>query len=24
VCDIPKVHALQAQFPELFQDYKGK
>ena len=23
VCDIPKVHALQAQFPELFQDYKG-
>ena len=21
VCDIPKVHALQAQFPELFQDY---
>ena len=24
VCDIPKVHALQAQFPELFQEYKGK
>jgi peptide-methionine (S)-S-oxide reductase len=24
VCDIPKVHALQAQFPELFQDYKAK
>ena len=24
VCDIPKVHALEAQFPELFQDYKGK
>jgi len=24
VCDIPKVHALQKQFPELFQDYKGK
>ena len=24
VCDIPKVHALQAQFPELFQDYKKK
>jgi peptide-methionine (S)-S-oxide reductase len=22
VCDIPKVHALQAQFPELFQEYK--
>jgi peptide-methionine (S)-S-oxide reductase len=21
VCDIPKVHALQAQFPELFQEY---
>src|ERR1039457_861946 len=24
VCDIPKVHALRAQFPELFQEYKGK
>ncbi len=24
VCDVPKVHALKAQFPELFQDYKGK
>jgi peptide-methionine (S)-S-oxide reductase len=24
VCDIPKVHALQAQFPELFQEYKSK
>ena len=24
VCDIPKVHALQAQFPELFQDYRKK
>ena len=24
VCDIPKVHALEAQFPELFQEYKGK
>lgn len=24
VCDIPKVHALQAQFPELFQEYKHK
>jgi peptide-methionine (S)-S-oxide reductase len=24
VCDIPKVHALQAQFPELFQEYKRK
>jgi peptide-methionine (S)-S-oxide reductase len=24
VCDIPKVHALQAQFPELFQDYGKK
>jgi peptide-methionine (S)-S-oxide reductase len=24
VCDIPKIHALQAQFPELFQDYKQK
>jgi peptide-methionine (S)-S-oxide reductase len=24
VCDIPKVHALQAQFPELFQEHKGK
>jgi peptide-methionine (S)-S-oxide reductase len=23
VCDIPKVHALQKLFPELFQDYKG-
>jgi peptide-methionine (S)-S-oxide reductase len=23
VCDILKVHALQAQFPELFQEYKG-
>jgi peptide-methionine (S)-S-oxide reductase len=24
VCDIPKVKALKAQFPELFQDYQGK
>jgi len=24
VCDIPKVHALEKQFPELFQEYKGK
>ena len=24
VCDIPKIHALKKQFPELFQDYKGK
>jgi len=24
VCDIPKVAALQAQFPELFQEYKRK
>jgi peptide-methionine (S)-S-oxide reductase len=24
VCDIPKVKALEAQFPELFQEYKGK
>ena len=24
VCDIPKVHSLQAQFPELFQDYGKK
>jgi peptide-methionine (S)-S-oxide reductase len=24
VCDIPKVHALQAQFPELFQEYGKK
>ena len=24
VCDRPKVQALKAQFPELFQDYKGK
>jgi peptide-methionine (S)-S-oxide reductase len=24
VCDRPKVAALKAQFPELFQDYKGK
>jgi peptide-methionine (S)-S-oxide reductase len=24
VCDIPKVHALQAQFPELFQKYKSR
>jgi len=24
VCDIPKVHALQAQFPELFQEYQKK
>ena len=24
VCDIPKIHALQAQFPELFQDYKHR
>jgi peptide-methionine (S)-S-oxide reductase len=23
VCDIPKVKALRAQFPELFQEYKG-
>lgn len=23
VCDVPKVAALKAQFPELFQDYKG-
>jgi peptide-methionine (S)-S-oxide reductase len=24
VCDIPKIGALQAQFPELFQEYKSK
>ena len=24
VCDVPKVAALQQQFPELFQDYKHK
>jgi peptide-methionine (S)-S-oxide reductase len=24
VCDRPKVEALKAQFPELFQDYKGR
>ena len=24
VCDIPKVKALQEQFPELFQEYKKK
>ena len=24
VCDIPKVHALQEQFPELFQEYRKK
>jgi peptide-methionine (S)-S-oxide reductase len=24
VCDIPKVHALQKEFPELFQEYKSK
>ena len=24
VCDIPKIHALKKEFPELFQDYKGK
>jgi peptide-methionine (S)-S-oxide reductase len=24
VCDRPKIAALKAQFPELFQDYKGK
>ena len=24
VCDIPKIKALKAQFPELFQEYKGK
>ena len=24
VCDHPKIEALQATFPELFQDYKGK
>ena len=24
VCDVPKVEALKAQFPELFQDYKHK
>jgi peptide-methionine (S)-S-oxide reductase len=24
VCDIPKVAALKAQFPELFQDYKSR
>jgi hypothetical protein len=24
VCDRPKIAALKEQFPELFQDYKGK
>jgi peptide-methionine (S)-S-oxide reductase len=24
ICDVPKVKALKAQFPELFQDYKGR
>jgi len=24
VCDVPKVAALKAQFPELFQEYKSK
>ena len=24
VCDRPKIQALKAEFPELFQDYKGK
>jgi len=24
VCDIPKIHALKKEFPELFQDYKGQ
>jgi peptide-methionine (S)-S-oxide reductase len=24
VCDIPKIHAIQKEFPELFQEYKGK
>ena len=24
VCDRPKIEALKAEFPELFQDYKGK
>jgi hypothetical protein len=24
VCDVPKVAALQQQFPELFQDYKAQ
>jgi peptide-methionine (S)-S-oxide reductase len=24
VCDIPKVHALQAEFPELFREYGKK
>jgi peptide-methionine (S)-S-oxide reductase len=24
VCDRPKIEALKQQFPELFQDYKGK
>jgi peptide-methionine (S)-S-oxide reductase len=24
VCDRPKIAALKAQFPELFEDYKGK
>jgi peptide-methionine (S)-S-oxide reductase len=24
VCDRPKIEALKEQFPELFQDYKGK
>ena len=24
ICDVPKVAALKAQFPELFEEYKGK
>jgi len=24
VCDIPKIHAIQKEFPELFQEYMGK
>ncbi len=24
VCDVPKVKALKAQFPELFQEYHAK
>jgi len=24
ICDRPKIEALKKQFPELFQDYKGK
>ena len=24
VCDIPKIHAIQKEFPELFQEYKGR